>query len=111
MLADVLKQAGIDARVFGQALSGGMGELPAQGLVRVMVESGRLEEAREIVAQWQQQTPDDEALERAVLADMAATAEQPDSGDSKRRPDRWQDAFFLVLLVLIGALVARLILR
>lgn len=109
VLAGVLKQAGIDSQIFGQALSGGIGELPAQGLVRVMVNTAQLEEARDIVAQWQQHIPDDEALAAAAAAHTGPSEDSGCGSDTGGRERQWSDWAFFVLLLIIGALIARLV--
>ncbi len=47
-----LQQAGIDARIEGEYLQGGIGELPAAGNIRVMVDSKDVDEARLVIAEW-----------------------------------------------------------
>jgi hypothetical protein len=48
-----LQQAGIDARIEGEHLQGGVGELAAAGNLRVMVGEENLEEAKLIIAEWE----------------------------------------------------------
>jgi hypothetical protein len=48
-----LQQAGIDARIEGEYLQGGIGELPAAGNVRVIVEDKDEAEARAVIADWE----------------------------------------------------------
>ena len=48
-----LQQAGIDARIEGEYLQGGIGELPAAGNVRVMVNLKDEAEARLVIADWE----------------------------------------------------------
>lgn len=48
-----LQQAGIDARIEGEFLQGGIGELPAAGNVRVIVDDQDLAEARAVIADWE----------------------------------------------------------
>ena len=48
-----LQQAGIAAMIEGEYLQGGVGELAAMGNVRVMVESNDLNEAKEVIADWE----------------------------------------------------------
>ena len=48
-----LQQAGIDARIEGEYLQGGIGELPAAGNVRVIVNSEDEAEARFVIADWE----------------------------------------------------------
>lgn len=47
-----LQQAGIDARIEGEYLQGGIGELPAAGNIRVLVDSKNVDEARLVIAEW-----------------------------------------------------------
>jgi hypothetical protein len=49
----MLEQAGIAGRIDGEFLTGAMGELPASGLVRVLVEEPDAERARSIIAEWE----------------------------------------------------------
>ena len=58
LIKGVLAQVGIDAFVRGEHLSGAIGELPAVGLVAVMVADGDLAAAREVIADWRQAAPD-----------------------------------------------------
>ena len=48
-----LQQAGIDARIEGEYLQGGIGELPAAGNVRVIVDERDFAEARAVIADWE----------------------------------------------------------
>jgi hypothetical protein len=48
-----LQQAGIDARIEGEYLQGGIGELPAAGNVRVVVNPKDEAEARAVIADWE----------------------------------------------------------
>jgi hypothetical protein len=48
-----LQQAGIDARIEGEFLQGGIGELPAAGNVRVIVDTKDEAEARSVIADWE----------------------------------------------------------
>ena len=57
MVANMLEQHGLDARVDGEHLSSGVGELPATGLVRVMVNDGDEARAREIIRDWEAKSP------------------------------------------------------
>lgn len=54
LLLGLLKQAGIEGSINGEFLQGAMGELPAFGLVTVLVNERDYREASEIVADWQQ---------------------------------------------------------
>ncbi len=48
-----LQQAGINARIEGEFLQGGVGELAAMGNVRVLVDEQDVEEARLVIADWE----------------------------------------------------------
>lgn len=57
MIAHLLEQHGIRGRVDGEFLQGGIGELPAAGLVRVMVDELDFEKAQGVVADWESSQP------------------------------------------------------
>lgn len=57
MLVDVLGQQGIPATVHGEHLQGGVGELPAAGLVRVMVDDDDHAAGRAVIARWEASAP------------------------------------------------------
>ena len=48
-----LQQAGIEVRIQGEHLQGGIGELPAAGNIRVMVNPKDTEAARQVIADWE----------------------------------------------------------
>ena len=52
MIVHLLKRSGIDAQIMGEHLQGGVGELPAHGNIRVVVDEQNVEEARRIIAAW-----------------------------------------------------------
>lgn len=74
MLADVLKQEGIRAQVMGSYLPGALGELPAAGLVRLVVEDEDFDRARSVIERW----------EAAQVPEPANAASVPD-----RRGSPW----------------------
>ena len=47
-----LQQAGIDATIQGEFLQGAIGELPAAGNIRVLVAEDDVDEARQVIADW-----------------------------------------------------------
>jgi hypothetical protein len=68
LVCDLLLSAGLDAQVFGSDLAGGIGELPAAGLVRVWVAPEQVGRARGLIDEWQAGgIPDEDELNR--LAD------------------------------------------
>lgn len=71
LVCDLLHSAGIPARVSGAGLLGAAGELPAIGVVQVLVPDDDIERARAVVAEWDAgEIPDEETLER--MADQAS---------------------------------------
>lgn len=61
MLVDLLKQEGLQAQVLGEYLQGAVGELPAGGLVRIVVEDEHHGAARELIQRWEAAQPIDRA--------------------------------------------------
>lgn len=53
MLQDLLRQEHLEAEVQGAYLTGGIGELPAAGLVRLTVADDDYAQAREIIKRWE----------------------------------------------------------
>ncbi len=58
----LLAQAGIDAWVRGEHLVGAIGELPAIGLLAVMVADADLERARAVIDDWNRAAPQGDAV-------------------------------------------------
>jgi len=57
MVMHLLRQQGVAGRVEGEYLTGALGELPAAGLVRVVVEPADYDAARAIVAAFEAAQP------------------------------------------------------
>jgi len=57
MIDNLLRQNQIESEVFGEHLQGGLGDLQAIGIVRVMVSDQDYEAAREVVRQWDEPQP------------------------------------------------------
>lgn len=57
MVLHMLEQSGIAGRIDGEYLAGGVGELPAMGMVRVMVDEADSARAREIIREWERKQP------------------------------------------------------
>ncbi|MBC7992320.1 MAG: DUF2007 domain-containing protein [Rhizobacter sp.] len=57
MLRDLLKREGIVAHILGEHLQGALGELPAAGLIRLVVEEPDFDRARVLVDQWDAEQP------------------------------------------------------
>lgn len=52
LIVGLLQQFGIQAHIAGEYLQGGAGELPAFGLMRVMVEDRDADNARQLIEEW-----------------------------------------------------------
>lgn len=57
MLMSMLRSEGIEVFLQGADLVGGMGELPALGLLGLMVEDEDAQHARKLISSYQQATP------------------------------------------------------
>ena len=53
LLRGLLEQAGVDTHVSGEYLLGAMGDLPARGLVRLLVDEQDFSEARTVIARYE----------------------------------------------------------
>lgn len=53
MVLHLLQGAGIQAQVLGELLQGALGDLPAGGMVRVVVDDSEEAEARALIAEWE----------------------------------------------------------
>ena len=65
MVVDLLEQQAITAQIDGEYLQGGVGELQAQGFIRVTVEDKYFERAKQIVADWESTQPDQNSPEKS----------------------------------------------
>jgi Putative prokaryotic signal transducing protein len=59
MLRDLLRQAGLSAQIQGEHLQGALGELPAAGLVRLVVDESDYVAARTVIDDWESAQPAD----------------------------------------------------
>jgi antitoxin component YwqK of YwqJK toxin-antitoxin module len=66
MILNLLQQEGIDGRVEGEYLQGGIGELSAINVVRVVVDETDYEKARSIISDWESIQPDQKHLEKPL---------------------------------------------
>jgi len=58
MILDLLNQKGIEGRIDGELLQGGVGELQAINIVRVLVNESDYSEARKVVENWEATQPE-----------------------------------------------------
>jgi len=94
MLLDLLKQEGVHAHIYGEHLQGAIGELPAAGLVRLVVDEADFDKGRETVMRWEASLPPDEPAPRR----------EPDRASSK--PLLW-----LLAGLCLGGLVTAAVMR
>ena len=57
MLVDLLKQQGLSAEIHGEHLQGAIGELPAAGLVRLVIDEAEYAPARALIERWESAQP------------------------------------------------------
>ena len=57
MLLDLLKQQGLSAEIHGEHLQGAIGELPAAGLVRLVIDEADYAAARALIERWESTQP------------------------------------------------------
>lgn len=60
LIVGLLNQIGIKAHIAGEYLQGGAGELPAFGVMRIMVEDRDADSAREMIDEWNKAIPVDD---------------------------------------------------
>jgi len=56
LVCNLLKSYAIEAQVLGEYLQGGMGELPLNDLIRVVVFQDDVEAATQIIKKWQSES-------------------------------------------------------
>ena len=65
LMKNMLAQANIESYIHGESLTGGIGDLQAIGLVRVMVDEKDYDTAQEIINDWESA----EIVESSTVAD------------------------------------------
>lgn len=53
LLKGLLKQEGIDCRISGEYLQGGIGELPPFGIAQLLVDEADFEQASNVINAWE----------------------------------------------------------
>lgn len=71
MIANLLEQEGIEARVDGEYLQGGIGDLQAIDMIRVMVSEESYPAAQNIIKTFEAKQPKDEAAYNARHSNYA----------------------------------------
>lgn len=74
MILHLLEQQGLAGRIDGEYLQGGVGELPAIGLVKVLVSETDHAAAKEIVDRWDAEQPPQEPVQAAYESGNRAAA-------------------------------------
>jgi Putative prokaryotic signal transducing protein len=57
MIVDLLKQEGLSAHIQGEHLQGAVGEIPAAGLIRLLIDDQQYDAARKLVDDWDSKQP------------------------------------------------------
>lgn len=66
MILNLIEQYGLSARIDGEYLQGGVGDLQAVGIIRVMIEEEDYAEAKAIIQQWDASQPKQENQTPAI---------------------------------------------
>lgn len=95
LLKDLLAQEGVPAVIHGEFLQGGMGELPAAGLVRLMVDDHHYGAGRAVIERWEASpvsdipdVPQPSARDEASPAGEQSVHRQPHPPPQQRRDGR-----------------------
>ena len=74
MILNLLEQASLSARIDGEYLQGGVGELQAIGLVRVMVDEEDYAEAKTIIDAWDTAQPEQQPQQQQAMIKQSSFA-------------------------------------
>jgi len=55
LILDLLTNAGLNARIDGEYLQGGIGSLQSHGLVKVMIKESDYDQGKQLIEQWENQ--------------------------------------------------------
>jgi hypothetical protein len=95
LLKDLLGQEGVPASIHGEFLQGAMGELPAAGLVRLMVADEHYAAGRALIERWEAAAP-------AVRDDSPDDAVRP-AADDRRRPSTRNPRGMWIAVAIVAA--------
>lgn len=59
MIVHLLERSGIEAKIMGEHLQGGVGELPAHGNVRVVVDPNDAAQSKSLISEWEAEQKED----------------------------------------------------
>jgi hypothetical protein len=96
LLKDLLAQEGVPASIHGEFLQGAMGELPAAGLVRLMVADEHYAAGRALIARWEAAAPSD-------CADTPDDAVRPVADERRRPPTRNPRGMWIAVAIVAAA--------
>ena len=96
LLKDLLAQEGVPASIHGEFLQGAMGELPAAGLVRLMVADEHYAAGRALIARWEAATP-------AGRDDTPDDAVRPAADDRRRQATRNPRGMWIAVAIVAAA--------
>ncbi|MBP6096852.1 MAG: DUF2007 domain-containing protein [Methyloversatilis sp.] len=96
LLKDLLAQEGVPASIHGEFLQGAMGELPAAGLVRLMVADEHYAAGRALIARW-------EAAATSGHDDSHDDAVRPAADDRRRTPTRNPRGMWIAVAIVAAA--------
>lgn len=110
LLKDLLAQEGVPAVIYGEFLQGGMGELPAAGLVRLMVDDHHYGAGRAVIERWEASTisdiadaPQQSTRDGASPAGEQSVHRQPHPPPQRRRDGRNPFGMWIAVAVVATA--------
>jgi hypothetical protein len=74
MLVHLLRQVDLTAHIQGEHLQGAVGELPAAGMVRLMIPEEQYPRARDVIDQWEADQPPEPLVPRHVAPSRSVGA-------------------------------------
>lgn len=96
LLKDLLDQEGVPAVIHGEFLQGAMGELPAAGLIRLMVADEHYAAGRALIERWEAAAPADQD-------DSPEAAVRPAADDTRRPPARNPRGMWIAVVIVAAA--------
>ncbi|MCF6319593.1 MAG: DUF2007 domain-containing protein, partial [Proteobacteria bacterium] len=95
LILNLFQQAGLSARIDGEYLQGGMGDLQVSGIVRMMIDEADLKKGKEIIRQWDSK----EDIDIKTNSNPSA----PENRSENSYPTlKWK--FFIIIISLAGLL-------